>query len=363
MCYGCGIKIFSLLLKNKKHSMSSQEIEQCIESSHGFTGKDLVDSLVNAHIFACARVGEISKVENVEIIFQDVKEAFMRRKRNIVASSDMTVKKVCWNDIGGMHDVKEKLKYIVEMPLKYPESYKRVDVAPPRGVLLYGPPGCSKTMIAKALATESNLNFISKNTSDLFNKYVGESERAVRDLFAAAKARSPCIIFLDEIDALVSERGSGSGVGDRIVTTLLTEIDGTEELRDVIVIAATNRPDMLDDALVRSGRISDFIYVPLPDQEAREEILRIQMRNRVIHDLDFKYLSLKMEGYTGAEIVNLCNEAVFQLLAEDPDAMSPVFKLRHFEKALQCIPPRTSKEMIAFYENFNSKHSSRYERK
>ncbi|XP_054720033.1 uncharacterized protein LOC129229695 isoform X2 [Uloborus diversus] len=358
--------MFQKLLNEKKHSLTSDEIQDCAAISHTFSMKDITDVVMDAQNLCCMKAVKSSSNDEVNVScvlnFSDIKRICKLKKPQILSSSTLKVKKVFWNDIGGMKAVKEKLRELVEWPLKYPEAFKRFNITPSKGVLMYGPPGCSKTMIAKALATECNLNFISRNTSDLFHKYVGESEKAVRELFMLARMKSPSIIFLDEIDALVAERGScssRSGVGDRIVTSLLTEIDGIEELHGVLIVAATNRPDMLDDALMRNGRINHFIYVPLPDKEARKEILKLQMKNRIItEEIDFECLSERTEGYTGAEIVNLCNEAALQLLSEDFEAESPAFTMKHFEQALNAIRPRTTKKMIDFYEKFNLKFCS-----
>ncbi|XP_055949276.1 ribosome biogenesis protein SPATA5-like isoform X2 [Argiope bruennichi] len=357
-------EILNNILVTKQHNLSAEEVKDIAVHSQGFSYRDLSDVLDDAETIQAFRTQNHENCDKT-ITFYNVKKALKLKKPSIVESS-MKIKEVKWSDIGGMKHIKEKLLEIVEGPLKYPEIYKQYDIPPSRGILLYGPPGCSKTMIAKALATECNLNFISKNVSDIHNKYVGESEKAVHGLFVMARAKSPCIIFLDEIDALAPGRGSsgGSGVEERIVNTFLQEMDGIEELRDVLIVAATNRPDRLDEAFIRHGRIDHFIYVPLPDIETREEILRLRMKNRTVSDdLDFKCLALKTEGYSGAEIVNLCNEAAFQLLAEDMECQSPVFTLQHMEKALKTIIPRTTKEMLDFYETFNTKFISRWQHK
>ncbi|GBM50315.1 Spermatogenesis-associated protein 5 [Araneus ventricosus] len=348
-------EILNSLLITKQHNLSDEEVKVIADHSQGFTGRDLSDVLDDAETIQALRTQNEEKYDKT-ITFLNVKHALKLKKSSVVESS-MKIKEVKWSDIGGMKHIKEKLLETIEGPLKYPELYKHYDIPSCRGILLYGPPGCSKTMIAKALATECNLNFISKNVSDIHNKYVGESEKAVEKLFMMARAKSPCIIFLDEIDALVPGRGSsgGSGVEERIVKTFLTEMDGIEELHDVLILAATNRPDRLDKAFLRQGRINYFIYVPLPDTDTREEILRLRMKNRTVSDdFDFKYLASKTKGYSGAEIVQVCNEAAFLLLAEDMECQSPVFTLKHMEKALKTIIPRTTKEMIDFYENFNS---------
>ncbi|KAG8181458.1 hypothetical protein JTE90_017520 [Oedothorax gibbosus] len=355
-------EIFTKLFFTKQHNLNPEEIKQCVMHSQGFTGKDL-NFVLNEAIFirSIQRCEDQSSSENSSdeiVTFSDIKRALKYKKPSIV-ESNMKIKEVRWNDIGGMQSVKQKLKDIVEEPFKYPDIYKRFGIALSRGVLLFGPPGCSKTMIAKALATECNLNFISKNVSDIQNKYVGESEKAVHDLFQLAREKAPCIIFLDEVDALAADRGSftGSGVEERIVNAFLKEMDGFEELKNVIIIAATNRPDRLDPAFTRPGRINHFIYVPLPDIEAREEILKLQMKNRTVaEDFDYKYLALKTEGYSGAEIVNICNEAAFHILLEDINCESCIFTVNHFINAIKSTTPRTPVELLEFYKEFNEKY-------
>jgi len=190
---------------------------------------------------------------------------------------------VKWSDIGGQELVKRKLREAVDWPLQYPETFSRLGIKPPKGILLYGPPGCSKTLMARALATESGLNFIAVKTPEVFNKYVGESERMIREIFKKARAASPSIIFFDEIDAMTISRGGGGGnVNDRILASLLNEMDGIEELVNVTILAATNRPDVIDSALLRPGRIDRILYVAPPDLKARIEILQIEFRKMSI---------------------------------------------------------------------------------
>ncbi|GFT04996.1 ATPase family protein 2 homolog [Trichonephila clavipes] len=353
--------ILSKLLSIRQNNLSEEEVKYIAEYSEGFTGRDLDNTLDAAETIQIFNSESSSSENKKQITFWAVKQALKRKKPSIV-KSDMKIKEVKWSDIGGMQNVKDTLLDIVEGPRNHPELYKKYGITPSKGILLYGPPGCSKTMIAKALATECKFNFISKNVSDIHNKYVGESEKAVHDLFVLARAKSPCIIFLDEIDALAPGRGSsgGSGVEERIVNAFLQEMDGIEELQNVIILAATNRPDRLDEAFIRNGRINHFIYIPLPDINTREDIFRLRMKNRAVcNGFDYKYLASKTEGYTGAEIVNVCNEAAFQLITEDMECKSPVFTLKHMDNALKSIFPRTTNEMLNFYQKFHGKYGSR----
>ncbi|XP_019350188.2 ATPase family gene 2 protein homolog A isoform X7 [Alligator mississippiensis] len=262
---------------------------------------------------------------------------------------------VSWSDIGGLDNVKLKLKQAVEWPFKHPESFIRMGIQPPKGVLLYGPPGCSKTMIAKALANESGLNFLAVKGPELMNKYVGESERAVREIFRKARAVAPSILFFDEIDALAVERGSSSGAGnvaDRVLAQLLTEIDGIEQLKDVTILAATNRPDMIDKALMRPGRLDRIIYIPLPDETTRQEIFKLQFQSMPISDeVCLKELVLHTHKYSGAEITAVCREAA--LLALQEDIQAKCIMRKHFQQALTTVRPRIPDSLIQFYSNYH----------
>ncbi|XP_019389564.1 PREDICTED: spermatogenesis-associated protein 5 isoform X3 [Crocodylus porosus] len=262
---------------------------------------------------------------------------------------------VSWSDIGGLDNVKLKLKQAVEWPFKHPESFIRMGIQPPKGVLLYGPPGCSKTMIAKALANESGLNFLAVKGPELMNKYVGESERAVREIFRKARAVAPSILFFDEIDALAVERGSSSGAGnvaDRVLAQLLTEIDGIEQLKDVTILAATNRPDMIDKALMRPGRLDRIIYIPLPDETTRQEIFKLQFQSMPISDeVCLKDLVQHTHKYSGAEITAVCREAA--LLALQEDIQAKCIMRKHFQQALTIVRPRIPDSLIQFYSNYH----------
>jgi len=248
-------------------------------------------------------------------------------------------------------------------------------IEPPRGVLLYGPPGCSKTLLAKALATEANLNFIPIKGPELFSKYVGDSEKSIRDIFLKARAAAPSIIFFDEIDAIAVERGTsdGTSVGDRVLSQMLNELDGISPLNNVVFLAATNRPDIIDKALLRPGRIDRILYVGVPDDEARLEIFSIQLK-KIPHHSDvnqefLKALVLKTNGYSGAEIVSICREAALACMEEhitptqtNPSILKdilvkPCVKTVHFELALQKVTKGITQETLDFYENFRKSFS------
>jgi transitional endoplasmic reticulum ATPase len=225
---------------------------------------------------------------------------------------------VKWSDIGGLDTIKEELQEAVEWPLKYPEIFEHMKAKPPKGIMLYGPPGTGKTLLAKAVANESEANFISVKGPELLSKWVGESEKAVREIFRKARQASPAIIFLDEVDALTPTRGGGFGdshVTERVISQMLTELDGLEELKDVIVIATTNRLDIVDEALLRPGRFDRMLKVPMPDIEARKDIIKIHLKGKPLgNDVDIDKLADKTKGYSGADLAAICNTAIMLVI-------------------------------------------------
>ncbi|KAJ5683182.1 ATPase [Penicillium macrosclerotiorum] len=262
--------------------------------------------------------------------------------------------KVRWSDIGGQHDIKKRLQQAVERPLKHPERMRRLNVKSKKGVLLYGPPGCSKTLTVKALATEAGLNFLAVKGAEILSMYVGESERSLREIFRKARAARPSIIFFDEIDAIAARRSSNAQGGVNVLTTLLNEMDGIEELRNVLVVAATNKPDVLDPALMRPGRLDNILYIGPPDFEARKEILRIWASKSVLHpDVDLDELALRTEGYSGAEIVSICETAGDAALDEEEDTQQELdVQWRHFEYALGQVRRQITPAVIQEYEEW-----------
>ena len=266
------------------------------------------------------------------------------------------VEKVKYSDIGGYEEVKQRIKTVIEMPLRNPEKFKQLGIKPSRGILLYGPPGCSKTLFAKAIATESGMNFISVKGPELFHKYVGSSEARVREIFQRARFCAPAVIFFDEIDALASSRGSKNGVGEKVLTQLLTEIDGVEEgsQQGIIIVAATNRPETLDSALIRPGRLDELIYIHLPDKEARVRILTITTSSMPISDeISVQSIAEQTERYSGAELVQLCREAAMQQIFEKEEKISTrKISKSDFGLALKRIVPRTIIGEEQKYEKF-----------
>jgi transitional endoplasmic reticulum ATPase len=265
------------------------------------------------------------------------------------------VPKVKWNDVGGLDDVKQQLKEMVEWPLKNSESFERIGIKPPRGILMYGPPGCGKTMLARAVANESGANFISIKGPQVYSKWVGESEKMIRDIFRRAKQVAPTIIFFDEIDALAPRRSSRdtTRVSENVVSQLLSEMSGLEELHGVVVLAATNRPDIVDPALLRPGRFDRFVLVKPPSEKARLEILKIHTKNMPLKGVDLKTLARRTEEFSGADLEALAREAGMDALREDMKTKE--VKAKHFEDALKNMTPSLTRKMEKYYQTFNER--------
>jgi AAA family ATPase len=328
-------------------AIGPSNIKELAKITHGFVGADL-ETLISK-----SSKRELES-ERLSLIYDDILTNLSTVKPSAMRELLIEKPNVKWSDIGGMHDLKLKLKQIVEWPLLHPETFKRLGIKPPRGLCMFGPPGCSKTMIAKALASESNLNFISIKGSDLFSMWVGESEKAVRDLFVKARQLAPCIVFFDEIDAIGGERESGSSVKERVLAQILTEIDGVNTLKNVIIIAATNRPDLIDTALMRPGRLDRIVYVQLPDAETREEIFKIKLfKIPIASDVDVKELVRRTEGYSGAEIEAVCKEAALKALEDSFDIQE--IAMNYFDKALSIVSPRTSPELLQLYSEYEKR--------
>nr|WP_187146339.1 CDC48 family AAA ATPase [Thermofilum pendens] len=343
------------------------DLEKLAEITHGFVGADIAALCREAAMKALRRVLPkidlekdeipVEVLETIEVTMDDFMNAFREITPSALREIEVEVPAVHWDDIGGLEDVKQQLREAVEWPLKYPESFSRLGIDPPKGILLYGPPGTGKTLLAKAVATESEANFVSIKGPEVYSKWVGESERAIRELFRKARQVAPSIIFIDEIDALAPMRGlvtSDSGVTERVVSQLLTEMDGLERLEGVVVIAATNRPDIIDPALLRPGRFDRLIYVPPPDEKARLEILKVHTRRMPLaEDVDLAEIARKTEGYTGADIEVLVREAGLLALRENI-SIDKVYR-RHFEEALKKVRPSLTPEIIKFYESWNER--------
>ena len=266
----------------------SLDLKEIADATHGFVGADLYALCKEAAMRTLERALpdlDVSEdipaeiVESLRVTKEDFKEALKKIEPSAMREVFVEVAEVHWDEVGGLEEVKQSLIEAVEWPLKYPEAFAAVGVRPPRGILLYGLPGTGKTLLVRALATQSNLNFISVKGPELLSKWVGESERAVREIFRKARQAAPALVFFDEIDSIVPSRGSGSdsNVTERVVSQFLTELDGLVELKDVVIVAATNRPDLLDSSMLRPGRFDRLIYIPMPDMQARKRILEIYL--------------------------------------------------------------------------------------
>jgi len=334
-------------------------LREIADVTHGFVGADLSSLCKEAAMHAIRII--LPKINIEEEIPPEImekiavtKEDFLDALRSIEPSAlrevFVEVPAVRWTDIGGLESVKQELIEAVEWPLKYPEAFETINIRPPKGVLLFGPPGTGKTLLAKAIATESEANFISIKGPELLSKYVGESERAIRETFRKARQAAPTIIFFDEIDSIVPTRGTGfdTGVTERVVSQILTELDGLEELKSIVVVAATNRPDLVDPALLRPGRLDKLIYIRPPDLKEREIIFNLYLKDKPISpEVDVEDLAKRTNGYVGADIEAVCREAALLALREfikpgiDKEEIKKNFRinLEHIEKAFSMVRP------------------------
>ncbi len=342
------------------------ELERLAKITHGFVGADLNALCREAAMKALRRYLPQIKLEEEEIP-QDVldqlevtNEDFIGALREIQPSAVrevfIEVPNVHWTDIGGLHDEKQELIEVVEWPLKKPDAFVRLGITPPKGVLIFGPPGCGKTLLARAVATESEANFISVKGPELLSKWVGESEKAVREIFRKARTAAPAIIFFDEVDAIAPVRGSSAGdshVTERVISQLLTEMDGLESMKDVVVIAATNRPGLIDRALLRTGRFDRFVFIDAPNADSRKEIFEIYLADMPLDDdVSIDSLVKTTEFFVGGDIEALCREAGMRALREDLDVEK--VSMKHFEAAQKQLHPSVTAEMIEAYKKMNS---------
>lgn len=355
--------ILQVLLSRAPHSISDGDLQSIASRAHGYVGADLSAVVREAGTIAIKRwMKHQSFLESEEpgspidlmLTSKDLADALPAVRPSALRSVFLETVPVKYSDIGGQTTATQKLREMVEWPLLHPEAFKRLGVRAPKGLLLYGPPGCSKTILARACATESGVNFVAVRGPELLNKYVGESERAVREIFSRARAASPSIIFFDEIDALgISRAGElDSSSHEGVLTTLLNEMDGVRELIGVTVIAATNRPDAIDSALMRPGRLDRILYIGPPDHAGREEVLRIQTRRMSIEEgLDIGLIASMTEGCSGAEIVGLCQEAALLTMQKDIDA--PFVPQSAFEAAAGAIRRQLTPEVIQKYHDWS----------
>ncbi len=351
-------------------------LQKLAASSHGFVGADLQALGKEAAMRSLRR--ELPNIDlesgvipadilnKIVVRMSDFQDALTEIEPSAMREVLVEVPDVHWSDIGGLTEVKKELEESVEWPMKYRGVFDFTNSRPPKGILLYGPPGTGKTLLAKAVANESEANFISIKGPELLSKWVGESERGVREIFHKARQATPCIIFMDELDSMVPTRGGGMGdnqVTERVISQVLTELDGLEELRDVIIIGATNRPDMIDPALLRPGRFDRLLYVPQPDLEARKQIFKIHLAGKPLgKDITIDELAVKTEGYSGADILGVCETATMFSIRryldghKDEDESSPSAKERmkqelfvkkaDFDEALKRVRPYSPRDLF-----------------
>lgn len=338
------------------------DLKKLADITHGFVGADLEGLCKEAAMSALRRILPELKFEEEEKIPKELLEKLIvtmgdfREALKMVEPSAMRevlveVPKLTWEDVGNLEDVKQSLREAIEWPLKYKSAFKRMGIKPPKGILLYGPSGTGKTLLAKAVAAETESNFISVKGPEVLSKWVGESEKAVRQIFRRAKQVAPCIVFFDEMDAIAPIRGTevGTKVGERLVNQLLTEMDGLVELRDVVIIGATNRPDILDPSLLRPGRFDRHILVPPPDEKGRLEIFKVHTKGMPLSkDVDLNSLATQTKDYTGADIEAVCREAAIHALRKD--MKSKQVNMENFQKAMTDVGPSLTEAVRKFFE-------------
>jgi len=342
------------LAENACNSTSNGvDLEKLAEITHGFVGADLEAFAREAAMSALRKI--LPKIDfemadipyetllELEVTMDNFLEAMKEVEPSAIREVFVEVPDVRWSEVGGLENIKQELKEAVEWPLKYADIFKKAGTNPPKGILLYGVPGTGKTLLAKAVAHESGVNFISVKGPALISKYVGESERAIREIFKKAKQASPTILFFDEIDSIVPRRGSSSTdahVTERIISQFLTEMDGIEELKGVVVLAATNRPDLIDPAMLRSGRFDLSLELPLPDEKTREEIFKIHTQNKPLaKDIDLEKLARETEGKVGADIEFICRKAAMLAIREFIEGQKSEVRIakNHFEEAVKLV--------------------------
>ena len=346
------------------------KLEEISSITHGFVGADLESLTKEAAMVVLRKYLPDMKLDQEEQIPSEMLEKLIVKQEDFMealkvvrpsAMREVLVEtpNVNWEDVGGIDDIKRELKEAVEWPMKYPDSFKRMGIRPSRGILLYGPPGTGKTLLAKAVAKESEANFITVKGPSLLSMWVGKSEEGVRKIFERARQVAPCVIFFDEIDSLALRRGGESGsskVTDRVLNQLLAEMDGLEDLKEVLVIAATNRPDMLDPAVLRPGRFDKILLVNAPNQEGRESVLKIHTAKMPIKNKEkiIQEMAKKTDGYTGADLEGLTREAAMLALRENVEATE--VKKAHFEEALKKVRPSVTKNTIEVYKKIEDNY-------
>lgn len=353
-----------LMLYTKKLPLNPDVDLQAIAAScNGYVGADLEALCREAAMSAMDRSRDENKDDGMWCItMQDWTKARGVVGPSITRGVTVEIPKVSWDDIGGLNDLKNKLQKAVEWPIKHSAAFSRMGISPFRGILLHGPPGCSKTTLAKAAAHAAQASFFSLSGAELYSMYVGEGEALLRNTFRRARLAAPSILFFDEADVIAARRGESSNgnssVGERLLSTLLTEMDGLEQAKGILVLAATNRPHAIDPALMRPGRFDLVLYVPPPDREGRYETLRVHTRNMNLGpDVDLKRIAEETDHFTGAELEGLCREAGIVALREDINAT--VVCDRHFQTVKKSLKPALTREEIDSYSSFMKSSSLR----
>jgi transitional endoplasmic reticulum ATPase len=355
------------------------DLDDYAESTHGFVGADIESLAKEAAMHALRRIRpeldleadeiDAEVLERLQVTQDDFKDALKSIEPSALREVFVEVPDVTWEDVGGLSDTKERLRETIQWPLDYPEVFQAMDIESAKGVLMYGPPGTGKTLLAKAVANESESNFISVKGPELLSKWVGESEKGVREVFSKARENAPTVVFFDEIDAIATERGRNtgdSGVSERVVSQLLTELDGLEALEDVVVIATSNRPDLIDNALLRPGRLDRHVHVPVPDEEARRAIFEVHTRNKPLaDDVDLDRLARRTDGYVGADIEAVAREAALNASREFINSVRPGeidesvgnvrITMEHFEQALDEVGASVTDEVRERYEEIEER--------
>ncbi|MRR35965.1 AAA family ATPase, partial [bacterium] len=356
------IEILQIHMQNMPLS-DDVNLESLADRMHGFVGADINALCKEAAMRALRRYmpdmtteDEIPPeiIEHMLVRREDFEEALKEIEPSSMREVLVELPAVSWCDLGGLGSLKQELIEAIEWPLKRPEKFRQMGIRPPKGILLYGPPGTGKTMIAQAVANETAANFISVRGHQMLSKWMGESEKAIREIFRKARQVSPAIIFFDELDSIAPMRGTdeGSHAMERVVNQLLSELDGLEALKDVVVIAATNRPDILDPALLRSGRFDRMLLVGPPDKLGRHEILKIQAAGMPkAEDVNLEELAELTEGYVGSDLTLLCREAAMLALREEGEKV----EMNHFREALRKVRPSVEESMVSYYERISER--------
>ena len=385
------LEIFRIHTRNMKLD-DDVDPEAIAKETHGFVGADMAALCTEAAMQCIREKMDLIDIEedtiDVEVLAsmsvnqEHFKFALGTSNPSSLRETVVEVPNVSWNDIGGLYGVKRELKELVQYPIEHPEKFEKFGMSPSRGVLFYGPPGCGKTLLAKAVANECQANFISIKGPELLTMWFGESEANVRDVFAKARGAAPCVLFFDELDSIAQQRGGnsgdGGGAGDRVMNQLLTEMDGVGSKKNVFVIGATNRPDIIDTALMRPGRLDQLIYIPMPDYESRLSILKAVLRKTPVHkDVDLQYLATQTDKFTGADLTEICQRSAKLAIREDiernmereriqadareqglmeedveEEDLVPEIMPRHFENAVRDARRSVSDNDLAQYSRF-----------